>query len=243
MSTRPGLWRRQFLLPPTRAQTVWDFLFGVALPLGCLAGDRILFGRRHDFFDGSIFGPAQVFAYAFILTQVILLGAWILLRRKVTRSAAYFAGPLLAGWLFAFGLGVILFPFSVVGLLAIIGALGFSQWFAGFVFFRNWRMARALAPASSRQRRPWLVIAGIAFAITPALALQARGDYLVRRLVENPLSSRRLEQASRFPLLRTAPLVEAWQSEKDPDRKVALSRAHERLTGQSIEMRSDFFGD
>ena len=245
MSTRPGFWRRQFFLPPTRSQAVFDLLFGVALPLGCLAGDHLFFGLHlhHDFFDESIFGPAQAFAYGFILTESLILAAWILLRRWLTRSAAWFAGPLLAGWFFAFAIALILFPFSLVGLVAIIGALGFSPWFTGFVFFRNWRMARVLAPESSRSRRLWLAIAGIVFAITPALAIHARGDYLVRRLVENPLSSRRLEQASRFPLLRTNVLVEAWRCERDPDRKLALSRAHERLTGEPIELRIELSPD
>jgi hypothetical protein len=234
MSTRPGFWRRQFLLPPTRAQAAWDVLFGIALPLGCLTVDRILFGGNHrTFFDGSIFGPTQIFAYGFIVTQVTILAAWMLLRRWLTRSAAYFTGPLLAGWIFSLVVGLILLPFSVFGLLVVIGALGLSPWLTGFVYFRSWRMARALAPPSSRSRRFWLSIAGLAFAITPALALQVRAEYLIRRL----------GQASRFRLIPTAERVEAWAFEQDAERKVALSQTHERLIGLPIRPKTGLFGN
>jgi hypothetical protein len=242
MSTRPGFWRRQFALPPTAAQTVWDVLFGVALPLGCLIGDRILFSNARDIFQGSVFGPLQVFAYGFILTEVALLGLWILLRRRLGRSAAYFTGPLLSGWLFSLVTGLLLFPFSLVGLLVVIGMLGFSPWFTAFAFYRNWKMARALSWAAGGTRRGWLTLAGVVFAITPALALQARGEYLIRRLVESPASSRRLEQAIRYPrlLLRTEELVDAWKAERNPDRKRELSGAYYSLTGMRIETKADF---
>ncbi|HLF93304.1 MAG TPA: hypothetical protein VJB14_07575 [Planctomycetota bacterium] len=177
MSTRPGFYGRQFLLPPSRAQTVWDLLFGILLPLGCLAGDRLLFGRSAivapgRLFEGSIFGGAAPAAYTFILTEVGLLALWILLRRKVTGSAAFFAGPLLAGWGFSLVLAIGLLPLSLVGLIVVIGVLGFSPWLTCFAFYRNWKMARLLcADHVSRTRRLLLSLAGIVFAVTPALAV------------------------------------------------------------------------
>jgi hypothetical protein len=234
MSATPGFWRRQFRLPPTGAQTAWDLLFGMVLPLACLAGDRILFGRVRHLFNGSIFGPARIFCYGFILTEVVLLGLWILLRRKLTRSAGYFSGPLLAGWFFSLLAGLYLFPFSIVGLVVVIGVLGFSPWFAGFAFFRNWRMARLLSGTPGGSGGRWLTLAGILFAVTPAIALQARAEYLVRRLVEIPSSERRLAEALRFPLFPVEALIEAWRAEPDPVRKAALSNAHALLTGSPI---------
>lgn len=232
MSDRPGFWRRQFLLPPTSAQTTWDVLFGIVLPLGCLLGDQILFGKDNPVFEGSVFGQWRLLCYGFILTEVLLLGLWLLLRRRTTRSAAYFAGPLLAGWIFSLVLALALFPFSLIGLLVVIGVLGFSPWLTTFAFYRNWKMARTL---SGGRRRFWMSVAGIIFALTPALALQSWGDRLARRLIESPQSSRRVEQAARFPLFPADRLVSAWRRERDPERKIALSRAHERLTGKPIE--------
>jgi len=172
MSTRPGFYRRQFLLPPSRPQTVCDVIFGILLPLGCLVADRIAFGGPHPLFDGSIFGGAAPAAYTFILTEVGLLGLWILLRRKVTRSAAFFAGPLLAGWGFSLVLAIGLLPISLLGLVILIGILGFSPWLTCFSFYRNWKMARVLcADHVSRKRRLLLSLAGIVFALTPALAV------------------------------------------------------------------------
>ncbi len=177
MSTRPGFFRRQFLLPPSRAQTVWDLLFGILLPLGCLACDRLIFGNRPGtsgsiLFDGSIFGGAAPAAYTFILTEVALLAVWILLRRRVTRSAAFFAGPLLVGWVLSLVLAIGLLPISVIGLIVVIGFLGFSPWLTCFAFYRNWKMAGILcADHVSRKRRLLLSLAGIIFALTPALAV------------------------------------------------------------------------
>jgi hypothetical protein len=235
MSAIVGFWRRQFLLPPTRAQTVWDVLTGMLLPLACLAGDRMLFGRMNHLFVGSIFGPARIFCYGFILTEVVLLGLWILLRRRLRRSAGYFTGPLLAGWLFCGVAGLALLPLSVVGVIVVVGVLGFSPWFTGFAFFRNWRMARALSETAGGSGRFRLTLAGIVFAVTPALVLHTRGEYLVRRLVETPASERRLEQARRFPLFPLRELVGAWKVEPDPGRRAALSNAHLALTGSPLD--------
>lgn len=186
MEREPGFWRRQFRVPPTSGQTIWDALFGIVLPLGCLAGDRIIFGKGwfaghgEDPFGRSIFGELAVLAYTFILTEVGLLALWLLFRRKLSRSAAFFSGPFLAAWIFALVLGAVFFPFSVVGLIFLVGILGFSPWLTFFAFFRNWKMARLLSREHvSGRRRFWLTLAGIVFAITPALALQVQKDRLV----------------------------------------------------------------
>jgi len=235
MSTTPGFWRRQFLLPPTRAQTVWDLLMGCALPLGCLAVERILFGRMSFPFRGSLFGPFQVFSTGFILTEVLILGLWLVLRRKLGRSAGYFAGPLLAGWFFALALGLLLLPASALGLFVVIGLFGFSPWLTAFTFLRNWKLACTLSRSAGGVRRLWLGVAGIIFALTPALALHARAGYLVRRLIESPHSTGRIEQARHFPLFPVQELADAWDREEDPDRRAALSEAHYALTGSRIQ--------
>lgn len=175
MSSRPGFWRRQFLLPPSTAQTVWDAIFGILMPLVCLAGDWALFGRN-GLFEGSIFGRYRVLAHTFILTQVALLGLWLLLRRKASASAAYFSGPFLAGWVFSLGAGFVLLPFSLVGLLVLVGALGLTPLFTFFTFYRNWKMARLLCAGHvSEPKRLLLTLAGIVFALAPALGFHAAG--------------------------------------------------------------------
>jgi len=179
MNTGIGFWRRQFLLPPTRPQTFCDLVFGILLPLGCLAADQVLFGRTpladdsHSLFVGSVFGNMAVLAYTFIGTEVALLAFWMLLRRKIARSSAFFAGPLLAGCLFSLVVAVFLLVPSLIGLVIIIGALGLCPWLTCFSYYRNWKLARTLARGSgSTGRTFWFSLAGMVFAITPALALQ-----------------------------------------------------------------------
>lgn len=206
MDDEPGFWRRQFRLPPTSRQTMWDVLFGICLPLACLAGDRVLFwggrfiGHGDDPVGWSLFGDFAVLAYAFIVTEVLLLGLWILLRRKLTRSSAFFSGPFLAAWLFSLLLATVLLPVSVVGLVLVIGILGFSPWLTFFAFFRNWRMTRLLSSDHvSKRRRFWLTVAGVVFAVTPALALHHHRD-LVRSIGGmKAASSASAERAWRTP--------------------------------------------
>jgi len=226
-----GFWSRQFQLPPTTAQAVWDVLFGMVLPLGCLVGDQILFGGENHVFRHSVFGTWWVLAYSFILTEVGLLGLWLVLRRRVHRSAAFFAGPLLAGWIFSFGTALAMLPLSVIGLLFVIGILGFSPWLTTFAFYRNWKMARQL---SGQGRRLLLTLAGIVFAVTPAIVMETRGDYLIRRIIQEPSSSSRIDRARWQPFLPVDKLEAAWQAERNEARKLALADAHVRLAGRKL---------
>jgi hypothetical protein len=189
MDHEPGFWRRQFRVPPTPGQTFWDLLFGIFLPLGCLAADRVIFGNGwlaghgEDPIGASIFGDLAVLAYTFILTEVGLMTLWLLFRRKLTRSAAFFSGPFLAGWVSALALAMIFFPFSVLGMIFVVGILGFSPWLTCFAFFRNWKMARLLSMDHvSGRKRFWLSVAGIVFVMTPAIALQSQKDHLPSKL-------------------------------------------------------------
>jgi hypothetical protein len=170
MSRPFGFWRRQFLLPPTQAQSTSDVLAGIALPVAWLAVDQLLLGDYRFFHSRGYVGTLWTMAYAFILTEVGLLGLWLLLRRRVHRSAVFFSGPLLAGWVFSSVAALLLLPISMVGLMFAVGILGLTPWLTAFSFFRNWKMCRLLAGG---RRWPLLTMAGIIFAITPAILAEA----------------------------------------------------------------------
>jgi hypothetical protein len=165
-----GFWRRQFAGEPTRAQTRFDLIVGVLLPLFCLVADPIVFSR----YD-SILTRYRWLAYTFIVIEVVVLGLWLALRRRLTGSAAFFVGPLGAGGVFAFLIGLGILPISVVGMLVVIGVLGFTPFFTSVVFFRNG--VRALARSrgqGSPGARVAIILAGILFIGTPSLlVLQA----------------------------------------------------------------------
>lgn len=162
---KPGFWSRQFAGEPTRAQTRFDLLLGALLPIFCIVADPIVF-CGYD----SIVARYRWLAYAFIAIEIVVLLLWLFLRRRLAGSAAFFVGPLLAGGVFALLIGLGILPISFLGLLVLIGVLGFTPFFTSIVFLRNG--VRALAqsrPHCGPPARLALILAGILFIGTPSL--------------------------------------------------------------------------
>ena len=166
MSTppRPGFWKRQFTGAPTRLQTGFDVILGIVLPMICLAADPIVFQG----YDGFVTHYRKL-AYSFVGLEFVILGAWLVLRHRLASSAAFFAGPLLAGSLFAFALGLGMLPLTFIGMLVLIGFLGWTPFFTAFVFLRNGLRAHAQSRPLGRGARIAIVLAGILFVGTPPL--------------------------------------------------------------------------
>jgi hypothetical protein len=165
MRSGPGFWARQFGDESTPAQTVFDLAFGLFLPLICLGADPAVFTP-----DGPL-SNYQAMAYVVVGLEAGLLAVWLLLRRWAARSAAFYAGPLLAGAVLALGIGVAILPLSAVGLFFGIGVFGFVPFFTSVVFLRNG--VRALR-RTQRFLPPWvgalLLLAG-AFLVACAAVL------------------------------------------------------------------------
>src|SRR5688500_17666560 len=127
--------RRQFDESPTGGQLKFDIAFGVVLPILCFLFDPFVF---RDFDGGAgAFEMYQSFTYALSALEMATLGVWLLARGRLGEWAAAAGGVMLAGALFCFAVGLMLLPFSLLGLLFIIGALGFTPFFTGFVYLRN----------------------------------------------------------------------------------------------------------
>lgn len=150
----------------TRKQTVFDAVSGVALPLVCLLADP-------GVFRGWSYRPV---VYSFILTEISILAAWLILKRRLQGSSLFFVGPLVAGGGFALALGVALLPLSLFGLLLLIGVLGFSPFFTAVAFLRNgWRAFCRGKTGRGGTTVAGVVIAGMLFAATPSIAVLYAG--------------------------------------------------------------------
>ncbi len=124
---RGTFWKRQFAGEVTAAQTFFDVSVGVVLPIICVLADPFVFvgnGFLSDF---------QVFGYTSIAIGFISLFAWLVFRRPWP----ILTGCLIGSVVFSLVLGTILLPYSVIGLLFLIGALGFSPFVSAFAFARN----------------------------------------------------------------------------------------------------------
>jgi hypothetical protein len=116
-SERIGFWRRQFKSDFTRGQKKFDWIFGVVL---------------------AILGKFAPFAYVLSFTAIMANMAWLLWGERLKWLNAPLSGLFAIGSLAAFTIGIVLFPFSVLGLFFMfIGALGFTPLFTSFVLLRN----------------------------------------------------------------------------------------------------------
>ena len=64
--------------------------------------------------------------------------AWLIWGEKLKWLNAFLAGLFIVGSFISFGIGIIMFPISLIGLFFyFIGALGFTPLFSAIVFLRN----------------------------------------------------------------------------------------------------------
>ncbi len=152
-----------------------DLLGGIFLPVLCAFYDPLLFSNHQD-------NLLQVPVYAAIVFQMTALLAWLFGRWRLARLGGLFAGIFLAGAILALGCGIVLLPFSFIGLLVIIGLAGFAPFITCHVFLRHFLEAKKLAYSQGHAVPSTLaVLAGffLAFAV-PILIYLAWGEDVLK---------------------------------------------------------------
>lgn len=141
----PGFWRRQFGAVVTAGQRKFDWWFGVFLPLVCFYFDPFIFTSWVD--GQGMLHDLKLFAYILSSSSILAMAAWLLWGERLKWLNGWLAGLFFAAGLVASVIGMILIPFSLVGLLVVVGLFGFTPLFTGVVFLRNgMRAMRAAAP-------------------------------------------------------------------------------------------------
>jgi hypothetical protein len=237
-SDEPSFWRRQFAPKPSAEQIFFDLAFGIALPVLCLAFDPIVFRASTG---GPLLGRQAVAAGVAIGLGMLSLSTWLLIRWP----PALFAGLLVGGATFAALLGLVLLPFSLIGLFILIGVLGFSPFLTAFVFWRNAVRAYRRACAHGAEARS-LALAAVGVAVACVGPLAA-GWYVTREMsratdmVVSPdpaQATQGLAQLRRFRGLGSFDrLVLAYEAEKEAGRRERLAASYKELTGEEIEHR------
>ncbi len=236
-TARPFL-QRQFDPGPSWWQTAFDIAAGIVLPLVCLAADPVVF--RASSFGSPLLGGYALLGYAAIGTGLLALAVWLL----CGRPAPLLAGFLAAGALFALLLGVVLFPLSIIGLVAGgIGVLGLSPFLTAFVFWRNGVRAWARARRGTAGAALLAACGFLAAAAGPPLA-QFAVDRELTRATELALSPDPAEAARGLARLRRCRhladwdrLAWAYQGEGDEGRRARLAEVYKELTGGEVEDR------
>ncbi len=152
-----------------------DLMAGVLLPIGCIVYDPFVFHAP----------TLRVVGLATIGSQVVVLCLWMFVAPFAGRWAFGVAsGFLLFGALAAGLIGVGLLPFSAIGLLVMIGALGFVPFFTAATYFRHARKAMRHAPAGNNGQG--LIWSGILLALAVPLSAALLADYVPSQWLRPP---------------------------------------------------------
>ncbi len=245
-----GFWRRQFQTESTGSQKTFDWLFGVILPVICFVFDPIVFKNGIYGTGGTSLGDFKLFAYLLSFVSVMTMAAWLIWGAKLNWVNAFFAGLFLVGGLISLGIGIIILPISLIGLLIIIGILGFTPLFTAIVFLRNAvRASHAAKPLLEKRVLIQSVALSALFStITPwvlnvqikkDLSEMLHGDVQIIRAKTN-----RLKYVA--PLINLDSLAKEYRFENqkiNPERKAALAEAYRELTGENLDRRVHFLTD
>lgn len=236
-----GFWQRQFDDAPTRAQRRFDVTFGIVMPILCLYFDPIVFSSKYV---DALYPNVQFYAYTISALEIVALCAWLCGAGRAGCGPALLAGVLLAGAGFSFVIGMVILPYSLHGLILLLGALGFVPFLTALVYLRNsWRAAGT----GLRGLAVFAFAFGFCFALLlPAVVHVSVTDEVAAALRD--VSRGRELSPARLKVLRAAAagsgsvvydeLVWAYYEERDPTRRARLARAYAEITvGGDIDRR------
>jgi len=246
---RTGFWARQFGDFETDRQALFDVVLGVILPVIVLVVDPIVF--QGGLFNGQpVLGRFQIFAYLFCALEMGLFLAWRTWRAQLRPIGGVIGGALLAGAIFSFLVGVVLLPFSLIGLIVVIGAAGFTPFLTGLVYLRTGlRAIRAQQNSLSTRVRALVVAVTLLSAVGTPIAFSQAYTSVVSYVVSDLTYSEGAEAEQRIRQLRWLPIipspereriVEIYQREQHLHKKELIRNYWKELTGKDIELRRDF---
>ena len=235
-----GFWERQFVKTPTERQKAFDWAYGVVIPLICVAADPFVFA------NGGILAGGRTFAYVLSSVSIFAMVAWLLWGERLGWLAVPLGGLFIAGSGVSFIVGILIFPYSLLGLLILIGFLGFTPFFSAIVYLRNG--VRALCSCETLEPRliwqPALLAAIFAFVVP--YVVHSHVSRMVNEIATGDVGTIRRESAKLSyvrPLVNAGPIANRYRGseEKDSPRMRALADSYKDLTGKNIQSHSSFY--
>src|ERR1700730_262010 len=241
----PRFWKRQFALPATTPQVIFDVLFGIAAPILCFAFDPVVF--RGDFLGRPMFADYQVFVYLFSGIEIVVLIAWLLFGTQLPFGRVLIGGFLVSGALLCAAIGCILLPYSLMGLMFGVGILGFTPFVAAVVYLRNgYRATQSRQEVVSGGVQMAALLLGCLLALGGPGLLSVTIHKVARHAVEDIIHGkpqqvsaavRRLHTLRYFAGAELDKMADAYANEPDPARKQILKDSYREITGEEIEAR------
>ena len=157
----------------TSGQEIFDWVFGVIMPTVCFAFDPFIFRDWNG--HKGLFGDYLPFAYLLSFTLVMANAALLLFGDRFKEINIYLSGLFAVGGMVSLVIGVVLLPFSVIGLVFLIGILGFTPLLTSIVYLRN--AVRTFKTAQPYFRRASLIGAFVfATAFSAAIPILANAN-------------------------------------------------------------------
>jgi hypothetical protein len=235
---KTGYWRRQFQPLGNTKQKYYDWIFGIILPVICFVFDPVVF--KGGIGEDALFASYRPFAYVLCFACIAALAAWLIFGARLRWLSGFFAGLFFLGGSISLGVGLILFPFSLIGLMVLIGALGFTPLFTAVVYLRNaFRALHASKMFLVKTVRIYAFAFGIVFSASLALT--------INREVSNSLANIEFGDAQTVyaertklkilaPLFDSDKLVSSYRRESnDSEKSKALAEVYGEITGRNID--------
>jgi hypothetical protein len=262
---RPGFFRRQLSPPTTRAQTFFDVFLGIVAPILCFVFDPIVFKGG---FDNALLPQFQSFAYMVSAVEILILIVWLVWGRNFQPAARFAGGMLMAGALISLVTGVIILPFTLLGLMFGIGVFGFIPFLTFAVYLRRAKSAFQLAakpapgPRGLAQHREvassgagaliGATIVGCVLVLGPPAGLNFVASMFMSQAMNAVVNAdeRKADLAideitylQFFTQPQFDKLVLAYEQANDQSRKEQLRQRYFKLTGIVIEQRLRILAD
>jgi hypothetical protein len=244
-----GFWRRQFLATSTTRQLIFDVVFGALMPILCFYLDPgIIRGNLSASIlnnNLSILNNNNLFIYSFSALAIVTLLFWLVFGHRMGSAGSFTGGVLLSAATLSFAIGVIIFPMALLGLVVLIGALGFIPLLTAFVYLRN--AVRAIESAVPHFKEPVLaavLLLGVLTAVGLPVLAQWQIVEIARRsmyeiLGQDPVVAEAAVQRIKYIgfVVDADPIVRVYRTERDQSRRERLAKAYREITGDDIEER------
>lgn len=233
-----GFWKRQFQTKATKKQKIFDWTFGVVLPVICFSFDPIFF-KGDGMWGGELFGTIKPFAYLLSFVSIMAMMAWLIWGEKLGWFSAVLSGLFGVGGIISLIIGVVLIPFSLLGLIILIGILGFTPLFTSFVYLRNASRAFKIAkPFTEKRTLIGATLLSALFSFVVPFTINMEINQLLNRMISGDAATiKRNAKILKFiaPIVSFKKLaIDFVQREEDSAENRALAEAFFEITGQNI---------
>jgi hypothetical protein len=159
----------------SRKRWIYDFIKGVLLPIGCLFYDPGFFGQH----------AARVIGWGVFGSQMAVFTVWLMMSSRMNATACgFFAGFLRFGSIAAVLVALVLTPFTIIGLFAVIGVLGFVPYLTAATY--SYHGQNAWYHAGAGRDRTIAVTCGFVAALTVGLAAWSVCEVIPRDWLKPP---------------------------------------------------------